>query len=82
MTTTALADRPVAVCNRCGRTTWAQASIGTDDRMEHAVGGLCRGRFIATGARGEVTAPYTDTPRAVSIRVPSSSAAALMRVFP
>ena len=48
-TTTALAEPPVAVCNRCGRTTWAQASIGTDDRMEHSTGGRCGGRFIATG---------------------------------
>lgn len=43
MTITALIGPPVAICNRCGRTTWAQASIGGDDRMDHAAGGRCGG---------------------------------------
>jgi len=50
MIITATTGPPVAICNRCGRTTWAQASIGSDDRMDHSTGGRCGGRFIATGS--------------------------------
>ncbi len=64
----ALADPPVAVCNRCGRTTWAQASIGSDDRMDHITGGRCGGRFIATPAIDGTTAK-TDTPCAADSRI-------------
>lgn len=66
MTTTVLGDPPVAVCNRCGRKTWAQASIGSDDRMEHATGGPCRGRFIATGTNGHGAVSDAGMPRAVA----------------
>ncbi len=69
---TTLADPPVAVCNRCGRTTWAQASIGTDDRMEYTTGGRCGGRFIATGRLDITTATAGSTWRRDRVSHPAA----------
>lgn len=68
MTMTTLAGPPVAMCNRCGRTTWAHASIGSDDRMDHIAGGRCGGRFIATDRAGAITVK-TDALRAEMPRI-------------
>lgn len=41
-----LSAPPVATCNRCGRKSWAHASVNTEDRMNSAGGYPCGGRFI------------------------------------
>lgn len=37
---------PLAVCNRCGRKTWADELVGTEDRMTQPDGSPCGGKFV------------------------------------
>lgn len=46
----AVAQAPVATCNRCGRGTWDRAEIGTEDQMTQPDGKPCGGRMEASGA--------------------------------
>jgi hypothetical protein len=36
---------PLAVCNRCGRQTWAATEAGREDRMTQPDGNPCGGMF-------------------------------------
>jgi hypothetical protein len=40
---------PLAECDRCGRKTWAEAEVGTEDRMTQPDGNPCGGRLRARG---------------------------------
>lgn len=43
---------PLGCCNRCGRQTWSESEVGTEDRMTQPDGNPCGGRLVAgSGAR-------------------------------
>lgn len=37
---------PLGRCNRCGRQTWAESEVGTEDRMTQPDGNPCGGRIV------------------------------------
>lgn len=41
-----VADTKQGSCNRCGRSTWTKADLGTEDRMTQPDGNPCGGRFV------------------------------------
>ena len=37
---------PLAICNRCGRQSWAEEEVGVEDRMPQPDGNPCGGRLV------------------------------------
>lgn len=39
-------DYGYAICDRCGRKSWAVEAVGSEDRMTQPDGNPCGGRFV------------------------------------